>query len=105
MVATRAYSSINQRADFPHVEEFLGTRLYIHDCLVGVTDSSHKRHYFKIFFTRHIFQPPNRCLRSLDATIAWHGEMLVMRVSARDSMRLVHVRSGDAALVAEAILR
>ena len=87
------------------MEEFLGTRLYIHDCLVAVTDSSSKRHLFKIFFTRHIVQPLNRSLRSLDANLEWHGEMLVMRVAALDHTRLIHLRCGDASLAEKAIHR
>ncbi|KAI0715541.1 hypothetical protein C8T65DRAFT_644096 [Cerioporus squamosus] len=105
VTTARSTSNIRPQTDFPHVEEYLGSRLYIHDCLIAVTDSSLRRHYFKIFFTRHIFQPPNRCLRSLDASLVWHGELLVMRVSAVDSSRLVHTRSGDAGLSAQAILR
>ena len=107
MVATRARSrsNIQQQADFPHVEEYLGTRLYIHDCLVAVVDPSMRRHCFKIFFTRHIFHPPNPSLNTLDGNLVWHGEMLVMRVSAVNTTRLVHIRKGDAGLAAEAILR
>ena len=104
-VTTRARANSRNESTFEDVQVFLGTRLYIHDCLVTVIDATAQRHQFRIFFTRHAVQPPNLCLLKMPCPITWHGEMLVMRVSQANPSRVVKLRMGDASLSAKAIAR
>ena len=98
-------NGVDHAHTFEHVEEILGARLYIHDCLVTVMDALHRRHGFRIFFTRHIFQPSNRSLQSVDDNVAWHGEMLIMRVNKDNSHCVTRLRRGDGQLAKEAASR
>lgn len=77
-----------------------GIQPFVHDTAVIVGQGGREKAFFRIFYKRHVRLPLNDALPGLGV----QGDILVMRVGARNSQAIVNMRSGDAAL-ADLIVR
>jgi hypothetical protein len=89
----------------PMVEAALGSRLFIHDCLVEVHDSKQRSQFFRIYLTRHALQPHNCAIKRIDPLADWPGQMVVMKVAKRNKGILINVGRCDRRLADRAVLR
>ncbi|KAL1937219.1 hypothetical protein VTO73DRAFT_14446 [Trametes versicolor] len=68
---------------FPSFESILGTRAFIHECLVECVDPTGKAHKFLLAYQEHPDLPPNRALQNLLPDADFRGELVVMRAGMR----------------------
>ncbi|KAI0324437.1 hypothetical protein GY45DRAFT_1340787 [Cubamyces sp. BRFM 1775] len=68
---------------FPSFESILGTRSFIHECLVTCVDAMDKPHRFLLAYQEHPEQPPNRALLKVLPGHDFCGELVVMRAGKR----------------------
>ncbi|RDB14513.1 hypothetical protein Hypma_016609 [Hypsizygus marmoreus] len=106
-IPTASYRKIGfgaRHIQLPLVEVALGTRLFIHDCLVELVTSGDS-HAFRVFFTRHAYQPKNPSVARIFPDGNWHGQILVMKIGKREETSVINLRSGDRALARVAVLK
>lgn len=89
---------------YPLVEAAFGSRLFIHDSRV-IIKHLQQTIIFKIFYTRHAYQPINSALATLDAQVMWQGQFLAMLIGKRHLNRVVSFRNEDIFFAKMAILR
>ncbi|KAH9885096.1 hypothetical protein C8Q73DRAFT_795990 [Cubamyces lactineus] len=89
---------------FPSFESILGTRAFIHECLVTCFDTAGKGHRFLLAYQECSDLPPNRALLKVFPEAQFRGELVVMRAGKR-SLVIALKGKKDAQLAEDAVRR
>ena len=92
----------DKTSQYPLVEGMLDqSRLqpYIHDCLITVYEGPYKYNY-RIFFKKHCLLNINKAIKQIgdDGDAQFRGDILIMRISTRNSSSYVNFRERDVLL-------
>ncbi|KAI0833372.1 hypothetical protein BC628DRAFT_1335136 [Trametes gibbosa] len=88
---------------FPCFESILGTRAFIHECLITCLDPAGKKHQFLLAYQEDPNLPLNRALQKVFPQALFRGEIVIMRGGTRSLV--VNLKGKKEQVLAEEAVR